>query len=109
MEEPVIPDAPPTIEPCRHMAAWVSALADGSLRGIPRLYTRFHISGCPRCQAALKALTALRDRLLRLGRVSDPPTDDLTPARRAALEASLDAIDRRDTVEGGDATCGDMQ
>jgi hypothetical protein len=48
------------------MATLVSAYADGGLRGLARWYTRFHISGCPRCKAALEALKQLKDRLRSL-------------------------------------------
>lgn len=89
------PEVPPKAEPCRHMATWVSALSDGTLRGLPRWLTRLHVSGCPRCRAAVLALGALRDEMLRLGRQPVPDQDQaLTPERQAALKASLDAIDR---------------
>ena len=53
-------------QPCRHMKTLVSAYFDGKLRGLARWYTHLHISGCPRCQAALEALRKLKDRLLQL-------------------------------------------
>src|SRR5512142_2933711 len=95
MEPQNTPDTSGRIDPCRHMARWVSALADGSLRGIPRWYTRLHVAGCPRCRAALEALRALRDRLLRLGRSEGAGAQDaLTPEHRLRLRASLDAVDK---------------
>src|SRR5258707_11248364 len=89
-------DQPPQIEPCRHMRAWVNALADGSLSGIARWYTKLHVADCPRCRAALEAFMALRARLRSLG--SSPSVVGemtLTPERRSALEAALDDVERK--------------
>ena len=40
---------------CHHMERCVTALADGSLTGAARLYTRFHVATCPKCAAALRS------------------------------------------------------
>src|SRR5512142_2906474 len=95
MEPQNTPDTSGRIDPCRHMARWVSALADGSLRGLPRWYTRMHVAGCPRCRAALEALRALRDRLLGLGRSDRGAQAQLSPERQSGLNATMDDIDRQ--------------
>src|SRR5436189_248885 len=51
------------IRPCPHMRNWVSSLADGTLRGFPRWFTRLHVKGCPHCHEALGALQTLCARL----------------------------------------------
>ena len=88
--------ASPEIKPCRHMEQWVHALADDSLTGFARWYTRLHVGGCRRCYAALEALQSLRERLKAL-RATDglaaPPT--LPLERREALRAALDAVEKR--------------
>lgn len=83
----------PKIEPCPHMRSWLSALCDGSLRGIARWYTRFHVSHCPRCGKALEALRALRDRLRNLAGFSSDAAAVISDARKDAVRAELDRID----------------
>ena len=83
-------------KPCRHMARWVDALADGSLRGWARWYAQMHIAGCNQCRATLERLRRARERLQSYRAASDallPPA--LPPDRRLALEAALDAIEQR--------------
>lgn len=87
--------------PCRHMRVLVSGLADGTLRGLARWFAAGHVSRCPRCEAALRVLKRLRERLLRLGSRSaeqEPhpaaPQETLPPERWAALEAALTEADR---------------
>ena len=54
------------IRPCPHMRSWVSALADGTLRGFARWFTRLHVKGCPHCKEAFQGFQRLRDRLRAL-------------------------------------------
>ncbi len=83
------------IRPCRHMSRWLSALSDNSLTGPIRWYALLHVSGCHRCQAALRSLEQLRARLRALGGPAvSGPDETLTDDRRNSLEASLDRIDR---------------
>lgn len=90
---------PPTSpdEPCPHLTDWVNGLADDSLRGFPRWFTRLHLTHCRRCQDALRALLQLRERLRTYAqrRAGDAPTV-LEPERWQVIESSLDAIDRRE-------------
>jgi hypothetical protein len=86
----------PRIDPCEHMQERVSALADGSLKGMPSWYTRFHVFHCSRCGAALKELRALLARVRTLKAV--PPalkSSKLTPERVAQLRAEIDRVDRK--------------
>ena len=94
-EEPT-PEVQPEIKPCRHMAQWVNALADGSLTGVARWYTQLHVAGCKHCQSALVALQRLRSHLqaLREPETSPPPTT-LSPQRRDAVEAAFDALEEQ--------------
>lgn len=85
----------PHIRPCRHMEKWVHALADGSLTGWRRWYTRLHVAGCRRCEEALHALEAMRERLRTLGAASTSQSAALSAERRAALESALNAIDEQ--------------
>ena len=87
------PDADPRIHPCEHMVDKVSSFADGSLRGLARWYTRFHVITCPRCRKALEALRALRDRLLRLSRSFPTNITSLSDARKHELVRVMDRID----------------
>ena len=86
----------PEIRPCRHMEQWIDALADGSLTGFARWYTHLHVRGCRHCYAALEALLRLKERLKALSRTENVsvPTA-LPPDRREALNAALDAVEKR--------------
>jgi hypothetical protein len=78
------------------MRRLVNGMADGSLRGgVALWYARQHIARCPVCQAALAALSTLRDRLRALRRADDAsaPDDALAPHRRAALDAAWGRVD----------------
>ncbi len=86
-------NAPDRLQPCSHMRDMVSAMADDSLRGWRRWYTRFHVSGCPRCRRALEAFRALRARLLAFGRQEEPAAS-LSPDRRSALERAWDEMEK---------------
>ena len=84
------------MEPCRHMTRWVSALSDGSLSGIARWYTRWHIAGCPKCAAALTGLRALRERLRLLASREERQGPSALPEERwTTVEAAMDAVDTR--------------
>ena len=80
------------------MTEWVSGLADDSLRGFPRWFTRLHIGHCRRCRDALRVLLQLRERLQTYARrkTGDSPVT-LEPDRWQAIESSLDAVDRGHT------------
>lgn len=84
------------VKPCRHMACWVSSLADGTLSGFARWYTRLHLAECKQCKATLDALISLRERLKALPQSQDPifPAT-LSEQNRTALDAALDAVDRK--------------
>ena len=81
------------IEPCDHMVDNISALADGSLQGIARWYTRFHASYCPRCRKALEALRAITGRLRRLAGFKSGTADSMPVERRESLKSELDRMD----------------
>jgi hypothetical protein len=84
-----------TVQPCEHMTCWVNGLADDSLHGIPRWYTRFHMFHCRQCRTAFEALRELRDRLRLFARGADPAPPPLGPERWGAIEAALEDIDER--------------
>jgi hypothetical protein len=76
------------------MRRWVSAFADGTLRGFARWYTRLHLEGCPQCRAVLESLLALRERLSALrSHAGEEP--DFSSSRRAAMEAAMEEIDQK--------------
>lgn len=68
------------------MKVWLSASLDGALSRLALWYTQWHVKHCPRCQAALAALRALRDRLRALPVASGRPV--LSPARWQIIEAA---------------------
>jgi hypothetical protein len=82
------------INPCEHMRGSISALADGSLTGLMRWYTRWHASHCPRCGAALRGLRALLAQLQPLrGAPPAQAPDTLSAERRAGLEEAMRRAD----------------
>ncbi len=74
------------INPCPHMKVWLSASLDGALSRLALWYTQWHVTHCPRCQAALAALRALRDSLRALS--AAPSRSALTPDRWRMVEAA---------------------
>lgn len=65
------------IRPCPHMRNWVSALADGTLRGFARWFTRLHVKGCPQCREAFQGFQKLRQRLAALtGKTAERMPDE---------------------------------
>ena len=81
------------IEPCPHMENYVSALSDGSLKGLALWYTKWHLFTCRKCSAALRAMAILRARLWKLGQASGASTS-LSRERRSAMEKAMDDIDK---------------
>jgi hypothetical protein len=83
------------IKPCAHLKDWVSAFADGTLRGFARLYLRLHMLHCEHCRTAVQALRALCERLRGLQNSASTVSGvELTPERRASLSADLDRLDQ---------------
>ena len=81
------------LEPCRCMRRWINGLLDDSLRGVVRLYARYHISHCSCCTAALEAMQALRDRLHGLA-FSAPEKKHATSS--SGIEILRQRLDRLD-------------
>jgi hypothetical protein len=95
-------DTASTLEPCHHMEHWVNGMADGSLKGVARLYTRLHVAGCIKCHTALLALEKLRHRLHDLNHSPEAEIPSaLTSDRRAALDAAMDEIDKKQEEPAG--------
>ena len=92
---------------CRRMERWINALADGSLTGWARWYTRLHVAGCKRCEAALQALLHVQESLkaLRSDENNRVPAT-LPPDRRVALDAALDEVERLHMVQAKPAAAG---
>lgn len=55
------------IKPCKHMENLVSCRVDDKLTGVAKIYTDWHISQCPKCQAGMQTLIKLKSRLGDLG------------------------------------------
>ena len=84
----------PRIEPCKHMENNISALSDGSLRGLALWYTQLHAAYCPKCGPALRALRRLRARLGLLRQSpAQQPENALTEDRRSALQKAMEAAE----------------
>ncbi len=81
-----------TLEPCQHMVNAVNGLADGSLRGPMKMYTRLHTLHCSKCRTALHSLTMLHTRLGALS-ISTDATDRLSPERQSDMARALDDIE----------------
>jgi hypothetical protein len=80
------------IEACAHMESYVSALSDGSLKGLALLYTKWHLFTCRKCTAAFRALRILRERLRNLGQFAGNSAG-LSGERRSVVEKAMDDID----------------
>ncbi len=82
------------LEPCDHMINAVNGMADGSLKGPMRVFTRLHTLHCKKCRTALQSLTAIHTRL---GDIDTPPGSTepagLTTDRSDNLEAAFDRIE----------------
>ena len=85
------------IKPCWHMKTVISALVDNKVTGLLKQYATWHISHCPRCQAALDALRAMHGRLLTLAAKPDGGSTALSDERKSRLEAAWDAVEREAT------------
>src|SRR5258707_15308223 len=85
----------PALKPCWLMRNWVSALADGSLAGFARWYTKLHVSGCPKCREVLEALRRLRERLRAAAPRPSRSSPTLSDKRWAAIKSALDEVDSR--------------
>lgn len=83
------------IRPCPHMANWVSAMSDGSLKGMMLWYTRLHVRDCLHCREAHDAMQDLETQLGSLNtNVSPEAPATLTPERKQALNSAMDELDR---------------
>lgn len=80
------------IKPCPHMRSWVSALADGTLKGFARWFTRLHVKGCPHCSDAFRAFQRLRERLSALAHRSDTMPDE----RWQEVSVRMDEAEKHD-------------
>jgi hypothetical protein len=65
---------PGDMKPCKHMEGLVSSKVDGKLTGVAKLYTDWHVSQCPRCQAGEQTLITLKSRLGDLNQEAEEPT-----------------------------------
>jgi hypothetical protein len=82
------------IEPCEHMINAVNGLADGSLKGPMKVYTRLHTLHCAKCRTALTSLTVLHSRLGELSAGDPANIETLSPQRRSDVAEALDEIER---------------
>ncbi len=53
-------DGAPEVRACRHIQKHVHALADDTLQGPMRWYTRLHCSCCGQCGTTLRSLQAAK-------------------------------------------------
>ena len=81
------------IHPCHHMVGLVNGMADDTLTGPGRWYTRFHLMTCPNCAVAVKELRGMRERLGELKTKETDREPALTADRKRGLEMALDRID----------------
>ena len=84
-----------TLEPCEHMVNAVNGLADGSLKGPMKVYTKLHTLHCSKCRTALNSLTVLHTRLGALSVAETAGSVGLSTQHQASIEHALDEIERR--------------
>lgn len=77
------------VTPCPKMTGWLSRYADGTLRGLPRAYTRYHATHCSHCRETIDALTGLVEALHRQKAAAEP----MTETEWSDLEARLAAVE----------------
>ena len=82
------------IKPCPHMRNWVSALADGTLRGFARWFTRLHVKGCPHCSDAFRAFQRLRERLSAMA--GRPAADKMPERRWETISAAWEEAEKKE-------------
>lgn len=82
-------------KPCPQMKGLLSALADGTLTGIPRWYAEHHVKGCPHCTKTLASLHVLRDRVRALG----VPVLEESAGEAAASRVTAIPAERRVSLE----------
>lgn len=80
------------IRPCRHMARWVDALADGCLRGAARWYVELHVKSCRQCYTTLTSIRKAR-QLLNALRHKDKSLA-LSSTRQLSLADQLDEVEK---------------
>lgn len=93
-------ELPRVIEPCEHMDNMVNGLADGSLKGPAKLYTKFHVATCSKCRTALAALEDIHSHLNQLDQAPETPAKantGLTSERREALDAEMTLVEQQNT------------
>ncbi len=93
-------ELPRVIEPCEHMDNMVNGLADGSLKGPAKLYTKFHVATCSKCRTALAALEDIHSHLNQLDHAPETPANantGLTSERREALDAEMTLVEQQNT------------
>ena len=80
------------IRPCRHMARWVDALADGSLHGIVRWYAQLHVKSCRQCRSTLHSIRRVKEQLQAL-RHRDHMTTSAS-SNQLSLTARFDEVEK---------------
>ncbi|MBC7527740.1 MAG: hypothetical protein H7308_09330 [Chthonomonadaceae bacterium] len=90
------------IEPCEHMTNQINSLADGTLHGVIKHFTRFHAWHCGKCSPALRRLIALRTRVITLRQLPRDAERNLLPvARYSALKKAMDALESGEESSNG--------
>ena len=83
-----------TIEPCEHMVNAVNGLADGTLKGPMKAYTKLHTLHCAKCRTALSSLTILHTRLGALSASEPADGAGLSLEHQAVVESAMDDIEK---------------
>lgn len=76
----------------------VNGAADGSLKGVMKVYTALHVLHCTKCRTALHSLKSLHSRLGELAVTDTGSSDGIGEAGMANLESALDGIDRKENT-----------
>lgn len=88
------------VRPCSHMEIMVNGFADGSLKGPARWYTQLHAMHCVKCNAAVRNLRVVINRVADLRTDPNAATYGLPKERRAELDRALDEVDASSGTAG---------
>jgi len=86
---------PKEICPCTHMTNLISRRSDGSLKGLPKLYTDFHVMTCPQCKTALEGMRQVNEQVKQMAADEPKQGSKLDEEHWKEIEAGWDEADRQ--------------
>ena len=97
MEDQKVIESDPlaSVTPCRHMTGLLNRFADGTLKGMPLAYTRYHARHCPQCN---RTVSALRQLISRLGDLRSTSTASMSEEQWHHIEDGWNEVENLDPV-----------